>query len=153
MNIIKKLPTELQTNIFILYWMDIFKENVVKELKNFKTTINNIYIYMCKHGIPNVNQGPNNSTISHHIYYFRKQNDFLIKFIKQKSGNHILCYLLGMRRETFNLYLKSNMFDSIPTEYRYISLFYLMFSPIQSGCNGYTIIQYFKNIPIKKYDI
>jgi len=149
MNIIQKLPTELQTNIFVLYWMDIFKENVVKELKSYKTIINKIYIYMCNHGVHNVNQGPKNSTITHHLLYFREQNDFLIKFIKKKSGNHLLCYILGISRKTLDLYLKSNIFDSIPKEYRYIALFYLMYSPLQSGCNGYTIIQYFKTIPIK----
>lgn len=149
MNIIKKLPTELQTKIFVLYWMDIFKENVIDELKNFKTTINKIYLYMCHHGIPNINQGPNNSTIAHHILYFKEQNDFLIKFINNKVGNHLLCYLLGMTRKTIDLYLKSNLFDHIPKEYRYIALFYLMFSPLQTGCNGYAIIHYFKTIPIK----
>jgi hypothetical protein len=147
MDIIKNLPIELQDIILNLYWMDVFGK-VIKKLNNYKTDIDKIYIYMCNHGIHNINQGPRNPTMIHHLSYFRKHNNIIRSLFKNNCRTHLLCEIMNIKRSTLNIYVSSNLLDHIEEEYKYIAFFYLIFSPLETRCNGYVIINYFKNIHV-----
>ena len=110
MTFFNDIPLEIQDYIFNIHYKDVFKNNVIKELNDIKSRIDEIQRYLIHHGVFNITQGPLNKTVSHHIFYFKNQNDFLKKLWKKRIGIYIMCNHTNKKVTTLNLYMWSNMF-------------------------------------------
>ena len=79
-----RLPSEIQDIIWEMYWMDIFKTNVLDYFKEHSHKMLKMDFFLKKHFFPNKNVNYDKQL----IYYLKNYNEYLI-YIKKDKGLHM----------------------------------------------------------------
>ena len=79
-----RLPIEIEDIIWELYWMDIFKTNVLDYLKENNDKMLKMDFFLKKHFYPNVNDNYNYQL----MHYLKNYNEYLLN-IKRDNGLHM----------------------------------------------------------------
>ena len=127
MKYINKFPDELVNNIMIIYWQNIFKNNVINKINIKNSLFNKIYQYMLKHGIPNILLGFGHPTDKHHYYYYKDHNNIILSYFYLKSNkkNNLLKYQLSFYNNMYYI-IDSGMLNNVLNPYKYICSFYII---------------------------
>ena len=138
MEFFNKLHEELINKIMIIYWKEIFNENIIKKFNETSILINMIHNYMFRHGIPNILIGFCNPTDKLHYHYFKKHNKILFELFNE---NNLLKYK-NLYRNINNI-ISYGMLNNISNSYKYICAYYI----INSFQSSKKILKYFENFP------
>ena len=126
MTIFNKLPEEIKDKILKMYWQHIFSEKVIKEIELIKYTIDRIDSYMIHHGKTSIINDLSNPIIVHHRHYYIKHNNYIKKLISNKVTQQLLCNIIGKDPIKFNLWLWSKYIENISSDYKYLTIYYIM---------------------------
>ena len=138
MEFFNKLPEELINKIMIIYWKEIFNENIIKKFNEISISINVVRNYMFRHGIPNILIGFCNPTDKLHYYYFKKHNKILFELFNENS----LLKYKNLYRNINNI-ISFGMLNNISNSYKYVCAYYI----INSFQNSKKILKYFEKFP------
>ena len=144
------LPIEIQDNIWNFYWMDLFKENVIKIFHEFEKRIEKIILFTDFYFLTSQENSDNFDHIfidylivANNVLKYIDNNKSLFKFFKNKYKE-----LFFITNEQKHIYEDKKILD----ELKYISLFIIS----RSGYMRYytynrfvTISTKFKNIDLK----